>query len=865
MAAQRGGYTVVSFIVDISPSMGKMRTVDVELPNGELKEVEMTNLQWGLHYVKLKIQEMIYNGRKTDQCNVILFGTDETNNILAPENEGFYGHVSEYIPIAQPNAGTISKLNDLEASEENWEADGSNPSLLLSTNFSSCRKALDAVVVAAEQQSRYLGKKKWTRKIVIVTDGENPINQDDWEPIVANLDNLNVGLVVVGIDFDDEEIDFAEIDKSDRKRKSEEFYHELTTAMNDGVVGTCALALEEISKPEVKPVRSALMSTVLRIGDINANPEQALELPIQFSKYTALARPKGWKKFALRVDDEDAMDVDQHKDVYAKLQQQSEYYIDPNNSAEGDDEDVKLEPEDDGRLVLDNDDEDSPREINYGRLQKVEREELVRGYKYGTTFVPAPDEFPRLATVKGMDLCGFFKRGKLRRDYVLGEVSYVWGGKEPKSQKILSSIARAMGNKDLVAIVRSVSRDGMDPKMGVLIPQNDTDVDYFTWVQVPFADDVRKYTFPSLLKLTNNAGKEVTEHPFLPTEQQMDAMDKFVDAMDLMDCGEKNEDGEREPWYSPTYAFNPALHRVKQAMFHSAVVDDVEALPPPPPHPELLTFFEPPKRAVKRSKEALEECKEVFNVKQGMFFIPKRVGRVRKDGHSHAADDGDESLLLDRQGPGLARTSTSGRMSIYEEPSASTSKVTAAANPEEDDTEEESEGELLLSKAQVKKPATPPRGPARGQFMPTPARSMSPDEVETDKAPGRIIGNDFPLKDFKKNIAQGDVVSKAVEDLGAVVSEILMRPFASKRHGEMLECLAVLRKTCLEEDEVEYWNKFLPELKTKCLSKPGNPDFWKALKAASGSQELSLISKNEAKQQGGESSIGENEAQEFLS
>ena len=32
-------------------------------------------------------------------------------------------------------------------------------------------------------------------------------------------------------------------------------------------------------------------------------------------------------------------------------------------------------------------------------------------------------------------------------------------------------------------------------------------------------------------------------HPYIPTENQMDAMADFVDAMNLMDAGEKDEDG----------------------------------------------------------------------------------------------------------------------------------------------------------------------------------------------------------------------------------------------------------------------------------------------------------------------------------
>jgi ATP-dependent DNA helicase 2 subunit 2 len=60
---------------------------------------------------------------------------------------------------------------------------------------------------------------------------------------------------------------------------------------------------------------------------------------------------------------------------------------------------------------------------------------------------------------------------------------------------------------------------------------------------MPFADDVRKYTFPSLEMLYNKAGEEMTEHPYLPTEGQQDAMDKFVEAMDLTFAGEKDENG----------------------------------------------------------------------------------------------------------------------------------------------------------------------------------------------------------------------------------------------------------------------------------------------------------------------------------
>jgi ATP-dependent DNA helicase 2 subunit 2 len=125
-------------------------------------------------------------------------------------------------------------------------------------------------------------------------------------------------------------------------------------------------------------------------------------------------------------------------------------------------------------------------------------------------------------------------------------------------------------------------------------------------------------------------------------------------------------------------------------------------------------------------------------------------------------------------------------MSIVE--TSATAKGKAPA--EESETEDEEEEELLL-----KKKTTPP--PKKGVPLPTPARSLSP-QVDPGRAPGRIVGNTYPLKDFQKNISQGDVVTKAVEDLATVIAEVIMKPFASRRTQEMLECMEVLRRTCLE-------------------------------------------------------------------
>lgn len=126
----------------------------------------------------------------------------------------------------------------------------------------------------------------------------------------------------------------------------------------------------------------------------------------------------------------------------------------------------------------------------------------------------------------------------------MGDIQYIWGDPgSPQQQVAISSLAKAMEKDNKMAIARWVSRDGMDPKMGVLIPSNFDKVDCLLWAQMPFADDVRKYTFASLDHLVSKKGEVITEHPYIPTEEQCEAMDAFVDSMDLMDAGEKDEEG----------------------------------------------------------------------------------------------------------------------------------------------------------------------------------------------------------------------------------------------------------------------------------------------------------------------------------
>ena len=198
--------------------------------------------------------------------------------------------------------------------------------------------------------------------------------------------------------------------------------------------------------------------------------------------------------------------------------------------------------------------------------------------------------------------------------------------------------------------------------------------------------------------------------------------------------------------------------------------------------------------------------------------VPKHITRTRKDGHVRARDEGDESLLLDGQPSKKRKLASSQSQAQFTSQSKElpksqrTQRKRASGNDSsesESETEPESDQEDLLLQAS-KKNATSSKTPqAGGGRLPTPpSREGSPmqEEVRPD---GLIIGFEYPLDDFKKNIAVGDLVTKAVADLAFVIKKIVLEPLSGRRYPEMLQCLKELRKVASEVSVLTFAWSFL--------------------------------------------------------
>ena len=182
-----------------------------------------------------------------------------------------------------------------------------------------------------------------------------------------------------------------------------------------------------------------------------------------------------------------------------------------------------------------------------------------------------------------------------------------------KAVLALSSFIHALFELDSCAIARVVKKDNSEPLLTILSPSVEKDYECLIENQLPFNEDVRAYRFPPIDKIVTVSGKVVTQHRNLPSQDLMQAMSDFVDAMDISQL-DRNDEGEPAEYMALEDAFSPLLHRIEQVKRWRAV----RPVEPVPPIPEvLLKYSKPPEELQQSSKLALQRLVKAADVKKG--------------------------------------------------------------------------------------------------------------------------------------------------------------------------------------------------------------------------------------------------------
>jgi ATP-dependent DNA helicase 2 subunit 2 len=196
---------VTIYIVDVGSSTG-------ECHNGRIE----TDLDYGMRYVWDKISKEMVADKASWQVGVIGLRTDETDNPLSGTED--YENISVLKTIGQMKMGDLAPLRRKIQPSETESGDAISAIVL----------AIDLITKATTLKSGKLGK--YTRKIVLLTNGQGHIEDDGLESIAGQIKETEIQLVVMyvlenfllliwtniiyrGVDFDDSDYGFKEEDK----------------------------------------------------------------------------------------------------------------------------------------------------------------------------------------------------------------------------------------------------------------------------------------------------------------------------------------------------------------------------------------------------------------------------------------------------------------------------------------------------------------------------------------------------------------------------------------------------------------------------------------------------------------------------
>lgn len=194
-------------------------------------------------------------------------------------------------------------------------------------------------------------------------------------------------------------------------------------------------ALSTARGPILDGPKSMLSKSVFRIGEKSDSPDQAIEVPVRYSKATSLARPQSLKKViasqvarpkilseSITASQSQAPRASQFNSqllasgpstaagtsgiagIEADVSAFTKYFVVQKKNEQ--DQDVEMEDGSGGEHRIEDADED---EGEYEEME-VDIESCTKAYRFGSTWVPLNEEdFETMPTKSGIEVLGFIK------------------------------------------------------------------------------------------------------------------------------------------------------------------------------------------------------------------------------------------------------------------------------------------------------------------------------------------------------------------------------------------------------------------------------------------------------------------------
>lgn len=484
----------VVFLLDVSQSMWETEAIP---------GTPITLLDKAIKCLSLMQSQKIIDGRKTDQVALVLAGSPETDNKFwtYDSNDDAYKHVNVVQEFGPAQYEMIKLLKEsLPLGQAGDQAD-----------------PIDAIVVAADLLIELTkGKAFGSRRIIFLSNfsSENEPHSEGIEQILDQMKGIGISLDLIRLDNDGDGGDSVVL----------KFLEEKLVNPLEGQIFHIDEALGMLAEfgakraRQVATFRGTLDLAVLEAegeGD-DSQPAKGLKIPISiFSKTNAGKLPTAKKL-----------------DSSGTVERNLEYRRIPNG----------LEEE----------------ETDGGVGPVIPKEKLIQAYRYGKTLVPMNKidmEVMGYKSEKCLSILGFVAQSSIQRSALMTAVWLVVP--DPGNQAAetgLSALVQACWEKEAAILARYVRAKGNSPRLVALIPKIKSSYAGFLMVGLPFAEDLRRFTFPSLASLPAS---------LQPSDDQVEVMKNWINSMQP---APQEDDEVEEDGLKPSQVPNPLNQRLIQCI-----------------------------------------------------------------------------------------------------------------------------------------------------------------------------------------------------------------------------------------------------------------------------------------------------------
>ncbi len=509
---------------------------------------------------------------KTHEVGIVLFGTAVTENRLhdsaSATSSGHgptgYENMVEFMNVRRPSALDLRRLERLKDRGGYWGADFPEDEFneseiiqgkdddemgdaeyakieaMASAMYPSARESgaiamkpksiinvsppdqlsvacdcLRGLILSADLLYRATNKKRYNRRIIMLTDGASPIEEvraGELSIAVNGLLNMNTSVDVIGMEFKDPSV-LSQVPIQEEEDDDSEGYNSDDSSSESSSCGPSAAEIKVenertlhsiVAKTSGHTMPCNSLLTMLRVAGSKRIPRSTktamsltlgpnLSVEATFSLGVSKANLSTLRTHAVVVDE------DVHEGGVAEVMKE---------------------------VTRDTSYRDS---VN----PEIEVDPSYRScaYRYGGTYIPtnAYDELSlKMEGPVQMKILGYVNVDSVPIAAMIDSGYVIEGSQNSSKARIaISALAQALHNDEKVAVSRFVKKVDADPVMGVMMPYKgkageEEDPHRLVFVQMPFNEDFAKHTFRSIM-----VGET--------TPEMNDAAENLVDAMMLKD------------------------------------------------------------------------------------------------------------------------------------------------------------------------------------------------------------------------------------------------------------------------------------------------------------------------------------------